>query len=222
MRFFACQQCRSAWQVGGDPKEVNQVMTMIEDRPPCITPLCLGRLEKIEAIPWGFKGYEIPLPSFFRAINGFGSPEGRAATVKEFTELLKTRKVVEVRADPTGQPERVILKRIVLDDGTRLHFDASSKGACCYYIEKSGPSCLEVVDDEIRTEGDPEIGVEDREEAGRGSEASDQLGFIRTWEATSPVAPSGQPSAIPLPSLSSANKVSGGGASGPDEHDGDD
>jgi len=45
----------------------------------------------------------------------------------------------------------------VLEDGTRLHFETSSKGACIYYIEERGPTCLEVVEDDR-----PQIGVGDR------------------------------------------------------------
>lgn len=205
MKFFACSKCRNAWLVGGDPKEVAHILSMV-DCPPCITPLCLGRMDKVPGVPIGFRSHEIPVVNFYRAINGFGSPEGKAASVEEFTRLLKTRKIVEVRAEAAGQPERVILSRLVLDDGTRLHFDASTKGACCYYIEKRGPSCLEVVEDELHSEGAAESSAENREEAGRAAEGLCKLAD-RAREIAYSAPAFVQPHPVPLPALSKAGEV---------------
>lgn len=205
MKFFACHQCRSVWQVGGDPKEVAYVLSMVEC-PQCITPLCRGRMEQVPVAPFGFRPREIPVENFFRAVNGFGSPEGDAATVKEFTDLIKTRRVVEVKAEASGQPERVILRRLVLDDGSRLHFDVSTKGACCYYIERPSPSCVEVVEDELHSSGAAEGSVEDREEVGRAVEALDWLPGGAGEIATSDP-PNEQPDTSSVSSVSKTGEI---------------
>ena len=210
MSLFACQRCGNAWQVGGDPEEIRHILSMVHC-PPCITPLCLGRLEKVPSVPFGYRSQEVPIANFYRAVNGFGSPSGESATVGEFSRLIRTKKVVEVKAEPVGQPERVILRRLVLDDGTRLHFESSSRGACCYYIEKPGPTCLEVVD-EIHSDGAPESSSEDREEVGRVAEALAELSNGPRETAAS-AQPHDQPESIPLPPVPKTGEVpSGGGA----------
>lgn len=204
-KFFACHQCRNAWQVGGDPREVAHVLSMVES-PPCITPLCRGRMEQVPVAPFGFRPHEIPVENFFRAVNGFGSPEGNAATVKEFTKLIKTRKVVEVKAEASGQPERVILRRLVLDDGTRLHFGVSTKGACCYYIERPGPSCVEVVENALHSETVAGSSAEDREEAGRAVEALTEL-TDGAREAAASTSPHEQSDTSPMSSVSETGEI---------------
>jgi hypothetical protein len=112
---------------------------------------------------------EIPVKSFFRGIHGFGAGKGAPASLAKARELLLNEKIVEVIGEPTGQPERVILRQLVLEDGTKLHFDSSSKGACLYYIEEPGPSCVEVVEHEISTSATASSD-QNREETGRASE----------------------------------------------------
>lgn len=176
MRFYGCAVCSTSYQVGGvDPGEMESLLSVLESEggPRCPTPLCRGRLRRTTGHLQGFESKEIPFTTFYRSVHGFGSPDGEAATLEKFSRLLKTKRVVEIHAQPIGQPERVILKRLVLDDGTRLHFDASSRGACCYYIESPGPSCMEVVEDEIHDDDADrarEVSDQDREEAGRNSE----------------------------------------------------
>jgi hypothetical protein len=99
-----------------------------------------------------FRQEELPVANFFRAALGFCAPDGKAASLATFKYLLTSKKVSKVEAYSTGTPERVILKSLELEDGTRLHFETSAKGACCFYIENAGPSCLEVVDGEISGE----------------------------------------------------------------------
>jgi hypothetical protein len=116
----------------------------------------------------GFTVSEIPIRAFFRAINGFGRGEGDPASLERLQELLTSQKIVGVKANAVGQPERVIIREMILENGTRLHFEASARGACIYYIEEPGPSCVEVVENVLDSQSsDP-----DREEAGRDPEAA--------------------------------------------------
>lgn len=183
MRRYGCTTCRIVYQVGSvSLEELDSAWRMLDvsDNPQCPTPLCQGKLKRIEdrvdsakLKSLGYRLEEIPFQAFYRAIYGFGGPKGEAATVERFTHLVKTKKIVDVSAHATGQPERVILKRLILEDGTILHFDTSARGACCYYIEEPGPSCMEVVEDELRREGATKSSGEDREEGGRAAEDGD-------------------------------------------------
>jgi hypothetical protein len=169
MRVLACRACNTAYQIGGDIKEVVYLVGSQESFP-CITPLCAGRLTKSSVWNPDQPITEIPVHAFFRAIHGFGIGKGAAASLADAKNLLLTKKIVEVHGEEVGQPERVILRQLVLEDGTRLHFDTSSLGACLYYIETSGPSCVEEFENgERNTTGSSTGGcpVENREEAGR-------------------------------------------------------
>jgi hypothetical protein len=135
----------------------------------CITPLCDGQLVETSGAPVGFYMTELPARAFYRAIHGFGTGKGEPASYNDFVDLIQNGKVVGVDATPIGQPERVILRQLVFDDGTRMHFDSSSRGACCFYIERPGKSCVEVVEDEFTADEAPVPGPDShREEAGRG------------------------------------------------------
>jgi hypothetical protein len=171
---------------------------------------------------FGFEVSEIPLETFFRAVNGFGSPDGKAADLKDFTELLKAQRIVDMKIEPTGQPERVIVKQLILEDGTRLHFGSSSKGACCYYIEKKGPSCLEVVDNEIHAERNPAGTIEDREEGGRVTEGVGQPVDDEARAASDSAAAVEQSDSASLPSVSATNDVPAGGVASSDERNDND
>ena len=155
--IYCCQTCQNAWQILGTVEErVNIAALLAEiDNVGCITPLCSGRLVRSSGIPAGFHIIELPIRSFYRAIHGFGTGEGDPAASSEFARLLKTKKIVDLNITAVGQPERVIVHQIILEDGTRMHFDSSSRGACCYYIERPGKSCLEVVEDESHDDEAP-------------------------------------------------------------------
>lgn len=173
LRIYTCPLCKRSFQVGGEVMEMNSILSSLEEWPPCPTELCNGRLKATKFPPKDTELVEIPVQGFFRAVNGMGPPLGAPAESKRFVELLKTKKIVEVHMTPVGQPERVILHRLVLEDGTRLHFDSSGRGACCFYIEGPGPSCTEVVSDQLDSEAASESSSADREEAGRDSETPD-------------------------------------------------
>lgn len=176
MRFYACEICLTCYQVAGEVDELTSLWSVIEQQGVihCPTQRCSGHLVRLRGPVTGskFRRRDIPLPTFFRAVNGFGSPDGSAASAKRFRKLITSKRVTEVVADPVGQPERVILKRLVLEGGTVLHFDTSSRGACCYYIEEPGPSCLEVLENEFSSESLDS----NREKAGRVVEACDPHG----------------------------------------------
>jgi hypothetical protein len=129
-----------------------------------------------EGLPGGYDVVEVPLRSFFRAIHGFGLSHGAPASYKRAVELLTAKKIVEVKGEPIGKPERVILRELVLEDGTRLHFEASTRGACLYYIEEKSPSCVEVFDgspDDVEA-ATPGL-IEVREETRRAIEVVNQV-----------------------------------------------
>jgi len=172
VRIYFCKICSNAFQVGGYLDEIKGLLT--EGMYTCITPGCQGVMHKTGNVPMGTPMHEVPLTVFYRAIHGFGSPNGECATVTDFVDLLKTQAIVQVLAEKAGQPERVILKTLVLANGVRMHFDSSSKGACCYYIEQPGPTCLEVVDDEIRAQTAALCSDQNREEVRRASDLGDE------------------------------------------------
>lgn len=192
MRFVVCHTCKSAVQIGGEPQEVMGLLGATENFP-CITPLCSGRMAATAPakIPPGYSFNEVPIRGFFRAINGFGPGTGDPASFARLKELLLSQRVVEIRGEPIGTPQRVILRELVLEGGARLHFETSAKGACVYYIEEPGPSCVEVVENELAaaaSEGhDP-----GREETGRAPQTEPVSG-------KSPEGPVDQPGAPELP-----------------------
>lgn len=174
--IFCCPTCRHAWQILGMVEERESIAALLADagadHAGCITPLCQGRLVRVDGVPTGFHIHELPIRSFYRAIHGFGTGEGDPALASEFARLLKTKKIVDMQITAVGQPERVLVHQFVLEDGTRMHFDSSSRGACCYYIERPGKSCLEVVEDGPNNDEAPvPVSEQDREEVGRGPEA---------------------------------------------------
>jgi len=204
VRFVVCHTCRQTVQVGGPPEEVAH---LIQDQKnfPCITPLCGGRMEECRALdlPPDYERREIPIQGFFRAIHGFGSGEGAPASFQRARDLLLTQKIVELVGEPVGQPERVIIRQLVLDNGTKLHFEASARGACLYYIEERGPSCREVVEHELSLSPNPASGDSNREEAGRalerrpeassgGQPNADSAGTRLAEHDVSPVCPAGE------------------------------
>jgi hypothetical protein len=154
-----------------------------------------------------FRSQEVPVSNFFRAVLGFGSPEGNAASLKDFVETLTKKRISRVDAFNTGTPERVILRRLVMEDGTCLHFETSAKGACCFYIEKPGPSCLEVVDGELGESGDPrdDSGSSPyREKAGRGN-STEALDVFPKFNFDAPAIE--LPKSERMPSLSEKSRV---------------
>jgi hypothetical protein len=139
----------------------------------CVTNFCNGRLRRVKTPLSGWKVTEVPLDSFYRAINGFGLSMGDPASAAKFIEVIKTKKIVNALVEPVGQPERVIIKQLICEDGTRLHFDTSARGACCYFIEEPGPSCVEAFD--AQYPGDAEDAAagsnSDRKEVGRAAQS---------------------------------------------------
>ena len=177
-RLWLCKSCRRVYEVGGSEEEIKNLL-LEKTSYPCITPLCRGRLnrpskEDLRELSKGYIPEEIPLKSFFRAVMGFGMTNGAPAAVASVKELLLSKKIVGVMADPVGNPERTILNELVFEDGTRLHFGLSSLGACCYYVEGTTPSCVEVFDREQSNMANHETAtesvVENREEVGRAVE----------------------------------------------------
>ena len=220
MRFFCCTECQTCWQLGGDFKEIQHIINSLDFEKgtyPCITPLCNGRLMKVHGTPPRFQPKEIPVRAFYRAIHGFGAGAGKEASIERFIELLRTKKIVEVQASPVGQPERVILNQLVLEDGTRLHFDSSTRGACCYYIEERGQSCVEVFD-ELSTDATAESSKQDRKEVGRTVEvdAEADTGRPAVLHAADEQSGAGGVSSVPETDHVQARAHSGDGSTGVD------
>lgn len=183
MRFYACGQCRHVYQVAGSLEELKSLLDTQESATPsCITNFCQGTMKRVKSSLPGFKQEEVPLNSFFRAINGFGLSKGDPASAARFVEIIKTKKIVNALVEPVGQPERVIVKQLICEDGTRLHFDTSARGACCYFIEEPGPSCLEVFDAQYSGDAEDPGGRSSKggEEAGRAPEADSETSDARS------------------------------------------
>ena len=209
MRFYACTQCRHVYQVGG---KLEEIRSLIHDATEflCITNLCQGMMRQVQVPPPGFNAIEVPLPSFFRAINGFGLAKGDPASAKKFIEVITTKRIVKAMVEPVGQPERVIVRQLVCEDGTRLHFDTSAKGACCYFIEEPGPSCVEAFNGQLAEDAETaaRAGDPSREETGRAPET----GSVASQQRSSPkptadAATSEQPRADGLPIVSETSDL---------------
>lgn len=207
MRFYACAQCRHVYQVAGKLEEIRSLINDVTEFF-CITNLCQGMMRQVSAPLPGFKAVEVPLPSFFRAINGFGLAKGDPASAKRFVEVITSKRIVSAVVEPVGQPERVIVRQLICEDGTRLHFDTSARGACCYFIEEPGPSCVEAFNDQLAQDAEAaaRAGNPTREEAGRTPASGD----IASQQGSSPkpsadAATSEQPRADSLPSVPEAS-----------------
>lgn len=215
MRFFACHTCLQGHQIGGDLQEVQSLLGS-EKSFSCITPLCGGSMLSVTAadIPDGCEISTMTVRDFFRAIHGFGRGKGSPASFDRAKELLLSKRVVQMKGFPIGDPERVILRELILEGGTRLHFETSARGACLYYIEERGPSCVEVVENEIHTDAAVEVSSADREEAGRdtSSEPGDSAVIVPVPD-TSDTATVQQPDAnvCPVPPTDSVPPDNGFG-----------
>ena len=206
--WFGCDGCAQAYLVGGNPDEIRQLLN--SSNYPCITPQCTGVLWHMSCPNDNMVRNEIPLKNFYRAIHGFGTGLGEPASVERVRELLLKNKVIRVVGSNVGQPERTIIECLWLEDGTRLHFASSTKGACIYNVEPKGPSCFEVVDHELRNEDTRRFTVEDREEARRVIEAGGgcEQGGARTATTASTTA---NGSKTNMPDVPATHRVSGGG-----------
>jgi len=152
--IVSCQTCGKAYRMTSLKKEEFQILDRDEWRInfPCITPLCNGRMVRHRKPPES-GAEDIPLSVFYRSLMGFGHPSDKdTATLENVMRNFLTKNVVEVKAEETGDPKRVILENLTLEDGTKMHFAASSKGACLYYVE--GPDALD-------PDGNPEVRAQD-------------------------------------------------------------
>lgn len=198
MTTYGCQLCGKFYTPIGSQQQIAELLRGV-DNFPCITPLCPGRLVKSQ---FAFKTTATPMPleRFFQAVNGFGFNEGILAEYKHVCELLKNKRIVQVVGESAGEPERTIITKFVLEDGTRLHLGASSLGACIYRIEEPGKepsngySHLPVADNGSST---TEVG----EEAGRSSQPDQEAGGSSTTRAElyPPGVPTLQPDSGVLP-----------------------
>jgi hypothetical protein len=170
--FTKCSLCESVIHVFG---REDQVTSLFEWHPgwnssfPCVRPLCGGRAKRIQPCE-AEVGYEsVPAAAYYRAIHGFGSLNGKMAEAAEVVELLLKHRIVDVNAYPVGQPERTIVRCLTLEDGTRLHLEGSSRGACVFYVEKSGVKS----EDSVDVDRAPASSSEDRTEAGPSVEQNE-------------------------------------------------
>lgn len=153
MNTLICDSCRRIYHVGGEPAEVKSLLN--QAKYPCVTLGCKGVLvlDYCVTLREGYEVVHVPLRGFFRAVHGFGPVTGAPAALADVELLFRTDKIERVVAFPIGDPERVILKELIFESGTRMHFDSSARGACVYYVERPGPSCAEEVEDVLRAEG---------------------------------------------------------------------
>ena len=133
---FGCKLCGKIYSPMGSSQKISELLGG-KDNFPCITPLCSGRLEKVGPGPHD-GAVLMAAELFFQAVNGFGFHEGTLAKYERVCDLLKNKRIVQVVGEGAGVPERVIITKLVLEDGTRLHLGSSSLGACIYRIEEPG------------------------------------------------------------------------------------
>lgn len=186
--LYACGSCLTLWKVVGDPQELSGLVLVAGKSPRCATAGCLGTLTMVPGpcppLAQLYTEKEIPAASFFKSSLGFGSANGCTADVEDFKSILLSQKVVKVCAHSIGNPPRVILQQLIMDSGVTLYFDTSARGACCFYIEKPMPTCLEVVDAELRRsdnvdEAFDKLTCKGRKESGRTYSLEDFNVFAR-------------------------------------------
>lgn len=158
MMWFFCNSCGKGYNVCGDPQEVSHLLFDSRKGYSCITPMCHGRLAGTVPQSHSVRFKEVHVSAFYRAVKGFGA--SATASLAKATRALLEKRVVAVEGEPIGTPERAIIRCLVLEDGTRLHFDTSSRGACLYHIEEPGNE---------PTDADIEDAGEGGEEAGRSA-----------------------------------------------------
>lgn len=145
--LYWCEVCKTVYMVTGDKAELTANLT--KGPYPCVTLGCGGTCRAVDwdkVVELQCMVETVPFKNFYRAINGFGLPRGMAVTLEAATKIFQEDRVVKVVGTSVGQPERVILQELRFASGAVMHFAASSKGACLYYIETPGPSCREVVE----------------------------------------------------------------------------
>lgn len=208
--FVACISCRVALQVSGDPEEIKSLLGDKTSSYPCAMPLCDGRMTQVpmNRIPGIFARRDMPVRGFFRAVNGFGSGEGPDASLENVAELMKTKVVADVIGETVGQPPRSIIKQIVYEDGTRLHLETSALGACAYFIEEAGNSCLETVD-AAPANRTAEVPESDREETRRATENGSAQSLTRRQHERPRPNEDGQSESGGVPPVSGASDVRG-------------
>jgi len=135
-----CPSCRKAYQIIAESVEDNAIGLLGENQSfSCITDLCRGRLAIVDK-----KEHErvfvvadviIPIDSkeFYRAAMGGNRS---AITLQQVEDLLVGGSIVSIKGYETGMPTRVIIEEVVLENGARLHFSSSTKGACLFKIEE--------------------------------------------------------------------------------------
>lgn len=194
MKAVMCKGCKKVYHVIGDPVEIKYLLDSSEwgGSYPCITPLCRSRMEPCKlTLPCN---EVVGIKDFYRAIYGFGRANHAPATFTRSKELLTTKKIVSVVGGPVGSPERTLIRELVLEDGTRLHFDSSALGACLYYIEEHGPSCMEVVENEIHSDPAAQGVAESREEVGRAHKTESRHDSAAEQQSSASDGPTSEPS----------------------------
>lgn len=169
MIFTRCMACKKIYQVTGQMKVIKWLLT---DHPewkhnfPCVVPGCQGRSSIIHPREVDGHAVEVGIYAYYRALHGFGEPTGVPAAALLVRELLLSQRIVTAIVEPVGDPERTIVKALILEDGTRLHFAPSGHGACVYYVEK----VPNAENDSVPAQTDSHDNAENRVEGGRAPE----------------------------------------------------
>lgn len=159
MIFTKCKLCGKVYCVVG--RSIDEVRSLLSEPQwrvdlPCVIPGCPGRSTIVGTLCVE-QATTIPVHAYYRALHGLGLSVGSLASAERVRDLLLTKRISALSLEPVGDPERTILKGIILEDGTRLHFASSARGACVYFIEE-----VTRVDNHLSTEGDSSSNIEDR------------------------------------------------------------
>lgn len=134
-----CPECSLVIRVLGRP-EVLAALYRDQDWPEgfrCIRRGCEGRAWKVK--PSEAAGArDIEAYAYYRAIHGGGVSNGDPADALKVREWLLEKKISRVVVEPIGSPERTLIHGIQFEDGSKLHFAASARGACIFFTE--GPN----------------------------------------------------------------------------------
>ena len=143
MYYFQCNLCHAVFEVDGHEEEIRQLVfdhVFWSNGYPCIN-TCGGKLRHLTDKEKEESQYhpecKLTPKAFFRALCGLGKPSEIGCTPEVIRAFLLSSKIVDV-AVGLSNSNRVILRRLDLDNGTSLHVASSAHdGAVIYKVTRS-------------------------------------------------------------------------------------
>jgi hypothetical protein len=157
MITLACLECRLALRTSSEKHdEVNFLIGMYSewypDRYPCPRSECKGKMTLTDAIAADELEYlemhDVTPQEAFQALQGMGLPSEKACTV-EGVRAAFAQRVIELDVAPVPGTQRVLLRSLKVEDGTRLFVASSPFGAVVYRIAPPRSVTREVLSENL-------------------------------------------------------------------------